>query len=486
MSQPKVVVIGAGSYFFGRPAIWAMLTSEILREGTLVLVDTNPQVLQTMMTLAQRVKTYLKTSTEIIGSTNYRDVLADADFIILTFSDRGVHFRGMDVEIAAKHGVRMCSADTIGPGGIFRAVREIPEALRIAHDAEVMAPAAWLINFVNPSTVMGITLSRFSNMRSFAICDGPHEPFYRLSFLRAMDIVSDDVLEIPAEVETKLQLDIIGINHFTWMTKFVYDGKDYLPLWQEKIAAWAKEEQEKNAYLSKGGKASDNNADAKARYNTSYAHDLMKLFGAYPTCIAHTKEYVPYYQGIGIAPIAPEPIGLFDADTRATEVAAHMAETEGYAMGTLPLENFLKAPHFSCISRYPDTPMKIKGDHATDIIESMWGKLGRSFYINTTNRGAVSNMNDDAFLELRCHADMQGITPVASGSMPRGLQGLQQQVLDSHELTACAAATFDRDLLLRALVTDPIINNIADARAIMDEMFARQRDAMDPRWYAAE
>ena len=122
-------------------------------------------------------------------------------------------------------------------------------------------------------------------------------------------------------------------------------------------------------------------------------------------------------------------------------------------------------------------------DHATDIIENMWGNLGKPFYINTANNGAVTNMAPDAFLELRCDVDINGPRPQSLGPMPRGLLGLQQQVLDTHELTAEAAVACDRDILLRAMLTDPIINNCGDAEDIVDELLAQQRDILPSAWY---
>ena len=91
---------------------------------------------------------------ELLG----RDVLKGADFVVLTFADRGVHFRGVDCEVSKKYGVYMCSGDTIGPGGIFRSLREIPKALAVAKDVRRLAPKAWLINYINPTAVLGIAL----------------------------------------------------------------------------------------------------------------------------------------------------------------------------------------------------------------------------------------------------------------------------------------------------------------------------------------
>ena len=113
----------------------------------------------------------------------------------------------------------------------------------------------------------------------------------------------------------------------------------------------------------------------------------------------------------------------------------------------------------------------------------MVGSLGAPFYINTANRGAVSNMADEAYLELLCDVDMDGPRPRPVGEMPRGLRGLSEQALDTHELTAEAVVKGDYGLLRRALMVDPLTNSIADADAILRELLAAQRDALPAHWY---
>ncbi len=464
--KPKIAVIGAGSFFFGRPVIWNMVHSPVLRKGTLALVDTNPSVLKTMKDLAERAVMETGSKVKIEASTERRQMLPGADFVVLTFSDRNAHFRGIDTEISAKYGIRMCSSDTIGPGGIFRALREIPHVLAMARDTEELAPDAWMINFVNPTTVLGIALMRCSNIRSFAICDGPHEPHSRLRVLKTAGILDDDAVFVPPEVEAKLDLRVAGVNHFTWMTVFRYDGEDYLPRWRQIIAERAAEEEEA---ISRGDSHSDSNSASKAKYNYSYALQLMDIFGAYPDRIGHTKEYVPFFQGYGVQPCKPEPLMLFDPQERQKKMDDRWAQTERYASGQLPIEQFMREG---------------KSDHATDIIESMWGGLGKTFTVNTRNEGAVANMTDDAYLELRCHLDMQGPRPLRFGSMPLGILAQQRQVLDTHELTARAAVEYDRGILLRAMMTDPIVNNIEDAKKIMEELLEAERDALPGKWFS--
>lgn len=469
MRKPKIVVIGAGSYFFGRSVILKMMKSAVLRDGVLALVDIDPGVLQTMLKLAQRVRAATGAPVKLIGSTQRREVLEGADFVVLTFSDRNAYFRGLDCRIAEKHGVRMCSGDSIGPGGIFRALREVPKALQIARDISEMAPEAWVINFVNPTAVLGIALMRHASLKSFAICDSLHEPYLRIQILQQAGILDQKTSSIPVEVEQKLDLRIAGINHFTWMTKFTYAGKDMLPSAIERLKVLSKDERTSfSAERQNNDTGNSPQIRAKAKYNWTYALKLAEVFGVVPVCISHTKEYVPFFQGTGISGNDPEPIRIFDAEQRAHEMNRQWRETEEYAEGTLSVQDFLA---------------RGKGDHAGDIIESMWGEFGKSFYINTANHGAVTNMADDAFLELRCDLDMQGPRPQPVGPFPRGILGLEQQVLDTHELTVEAAVSCSRDILLRAMLTDPLINNIEDAKCISDELFLAERDALPEKWY---
>ena len=106
MSQgPKIVVIGAGSFFFGRAVVYNMAQSPILQNGTLALVDTDPHVLKTMLNLARRAKEYSRAPFELLGSTDRRTVMKNADFVVSSFSFRNTHYRGTDVRIARKYGV---------------------------------------------------------------------------------------------------------------------------------------------------------------------------------------------------------------------------------------------------------------------------------------------------------------------------------------------------------------------------------------------
>ena len=455
IQHPKVVVIGAGSLFFGRQSIWQMVHSQHLNTGTLALVDTDPERLDKMSALAAGVIAANNVPLALEASTDRTAVLSGADFVVLSLADRTVKFRGIDCEVAERHGIRMCSGDTIGPGGIFRAMREFPAILECANDIERLCPNAWVINYVNPTTVHGLGLKRFApQLKSFALCDGLHMPHVKRRYAVKAGVISSED-EYSDEIDQRFDLRIAGVNHFTWMLRAEADGQDVVPQIAEAIRLESEQE-------------SDAHHGAKSRFNATIGYMLYQAYGYIPTCVAHTKEYVRFWQGLGKSKESLPPLSIWETEDRHELHAAMWQQVDDFVSGKIP------------ISEYMTT---FGPDHATDIIESMVGNLGKPFYVNTPNRGAVTNMADDAFLELCCDVDMDGPHPRTVGEMPAGLHGLQQQVLDAHELTAEAVATCSRALLRRAMLTDPLTSSIADADAIIEALLEAERDALPGCWF---
>ncbi len=456
MQHPKVVVIGAGSLFFGRQAIWQMVHSEHLRTGTLGLVDTDAERLEKMATLARKVVEHTGVPLAIEASVERRDVLKDADFVVLSFADRGVHFRGVDCDVSLKHGIRMCSGDTIGPGGIFRTLREFPVILVCTKDIEELCPDAWVINYINPTAVGGIGLRRYApKLKSFALCSSQQMPLIKIAYAKRAGIIETDEQFTP-EIDEKFDLRIAGVNHFTWILKADFDGRDVTGVIAEAIRREAATEGD-------GG-----DTGAKATSNDAIGYALYEIFGYTPTVVCHTKEYVRFWQGLGRS---TDPIGMLEIWQTAPRYEIHdemWRQVDGFLSGEIPIGDYMTS---------------FSPDHATDIIESMVAGLGKPFYINTFNEGAVTNMADDAFLELLCDIDMNGIRPRSVGEFPRGLRSLTEQVLDTHELTAEAAVTYRRDLLRKAMLTDPLALSIPDADAIIDELLEAEKDALPKQWF---
>ncbi|MDY7010345.1 MAG: glycoside hydrolase family 4 [Planctomycetota bacterium] len=456
MQHPKVVVIGAGSLFFGRQAVWQMIHSKHLQMGTLGLVDTNTERLEKMSALARKVVEHTDVPLAVEASVERKDVLKDADFVVLSFADRGVHFRGVDCDVSSKYGIRMCSGDTIGPGGIFRALREFPVILECTRDIEQLCPSAWVINYINPTAVGGIGLRRHTpKLKSFALCSSQHMPHIKIAYAKRAGIIKTDE-EFTGEIDKKFDLRIAGVNHFTWMLKAEFDGRDVTGAIAETIRRQAATEGD-------GG-----DTGAKAEANDAIGYALYEVFGYIPTVVGHTKEYVRFWQGLGRS---TDPVGMLDIWQTGPRYERHdemWRQVDGFLDGTIPIGDYMSS---------------FGPDHATDIIESIVADLGKPFYINTFNDGAVTNMADDAYLELLCDIDADGIRPRPVGEFPRGLRSLTEQVLDTHELTVEAAVTCRRDILRKAMLTDPLAVSIADADAMIEELLEAEKDALPKKWF---
>jgi alpha-galactosidase len=433
-----------------------MVHSPHLNTGTLALVDTDEERVEKMVRLAEMVIAHTGVSLAVEASTERKDVLSGADFVVLSFADRSVLFRGIDCQIAEKYGVRMCSGDTIGPGGIFRTMREFPVILECVRDIEALCPDAWVINYINPAATNGIGLRRYApQIKSFALCDSLHMPHVKRRYALRAGIVGDEA-DYTDEIAAKFDMRIAGVNHFTWMLKAEYEGQDMMPAIAESIRRDTVTETD-------GG-----DKGAKAKFNSAIGYTLYEIYGYVPVCVAHTKEYMRLWQGLGVTPEPIPPLSIWETEPRYERHAEMWRQVDDFISGANPIADYMTT---------------FGPDHATDIIEAMVGGLDKPFYVNTFNNGAITNMADDAFLELLCDIDMDGPRPRPAGKMPRGLRGLQEQVLDAHELTAEAVVTCDRGLLQRAMLTDPLLSSIADADAIVRELLEAERDALPACWF---
>ena len=457
MKGPKVVLIGAGSAFFGRQTIWSMVSKPALREGTLALVDVNSARLATMERIARRAIEAARVSLKLEVSTDRRKVLKGADFVTLAFAVEGVELRGLDAQVSTRQGMTMCSADTIGPGGTFRTLREVPRQNEILRDVRKLCPDAWVINWVNPTAAMGIAMMRhFPDLKSLAICDGPHNPGFDNRLIVRAGLARDEAA-VTDSLRSRVLIRSGGVNHFNWLVEMSCAGRDLLPKIRQQLL------NDVNAEHQHGGEL------PKALLTARIASQLAEAIGYPPMCIWHTQEYLPYFQGHDVHKADGLRIKEWLVGKRREWMRECWADMKALATGRRPMADFLA---------------KTKADHASDIIEAMWAGLpGKRFYINSPNRGAVPNMTDDAFLELPCVVDMNAVRPLPFGPMPRPLLGYLQRVLDEHELAVEAAVSCDRAILRKALLASMVAVSLPDVEACMNELLAREKKYLPGKWY---
>ncbi len=172
-------------------------------------------------------------------------------------------------------------------------------------------------------------------------------------------------------VADKFDFRIAGVNHYTWLIKSEYEGKDYGPTIADELRVEASKETDGGGDI--GG--------AKAKFNNTIAYELYKAFGYVNTCVGHSKEYVRFYQGHNVLPESLPSLDLWDHEPRIKRHQDMWDQVDTYINGERPISDYMT---------------EVGPDHATDIIENMVGGLGKQFFINTFNDGAVTNMAEDA------------------------------------------------------------------------------------------
>jgi alpha-galactosidase len=304
---------------------------------------------------------------------------------------------------------------------------------------------------------MGIAMMRhFPKINSLALCDCVQNPRFdddlivRAGLAKTVEDVTDAL---------RRQVKIIsgGVNHFTWLIE-MRDAKG------RDLTGRIKETLKKAAVMEHGNESVEKDPET---LTPRIAWQLARALGYAPMCTGHTQEYLPYFQGHDVHRSDALVIGPWRADLRRGWVRRHWKEMAKYASGKTPIEEFLKAN---------------TADYASEIIEAMWTGTPKRFYLNTRNNGAITNLGDDAYVEIPCVPDMHGTHPLPFGPMPRPILGYIQRVLDEHELAVEAATTCDRDVLRRAFLAGMAAVSIPDVEACMDELLRKEREYLPAAW----
>jgi len=435
MAKPKFVVVGAGSIFFTRAVAVGMCKDARFRGGTLSLVDVNPEALEVMTRLCRRIFDETGAGLTLEATTDRKVAFKDADFVVLSFSRRGVDLRETDTVIPAKYGVRQSSGDSIGPGGLFRSLRTVPAILEVARDMEAICPDAWAFNYVNPSTIMGGALNRCTKLKSLAICDGVTLPDTLLGLL--------DRVGIPREAADEVTMKIGGINHFSWMTEFRYQGRDMMPDLLCSIKAHPE------AYASKA------------------VEQILETFGWYSLVGGHMVEFLPYYQGHGSNPAESYTNYIFEIDERRKWMREFNAEIRRQAAGEEPIDGLIR-------DTKPDLAIRLAG--------AVLDNAGERHFVNFPNRGHIANLPDEAIIELPAHIYADRFEGKIFGEMPPVLRSWMLRIIDTQELTLEAALTGSRQALRQALIADPMTVSIEDAEHIIDELLREEKDDLPEMW----
>lgn len=406
MPGPKIAFIGAGSTVFAKNLMGDILSFPELSESTLALMDIDEERLKTSEIVAHRVARTLNANPTIQATTNRREALDGADYVICMIQVAGYKpGTVIDFEIPKKYGLRQTIADTLGIGGIMRGLRTIPVLIDIALDMEQVCPDALFINYVNPMAMNQWALSRASRIKTVGLCHSVQHTAWQLS----QDI------NVPLEV---IDYVVAGINHMAFYLKFAHreTGEDLYPRLHQVIEE---------------GRVPPWN---RVRY------DLFKRLGYFVTeSSEHLSEYVPYY----IKRDRPDLIERFGIplDEYIRRCEAQIADWDRMRA---EFEN-------------SDEPIEIRRsvEYGSLIIHSMETGTPRVVYANVPNDHLIDNLPQGCSVEVPCLVDGNGVQPTRIGSLPPQLAALIQTNVNVQALTVEAALTCKREYIYHAAMLDP-------------------------------
>lgn len=419
--MPKIVFLGAGSTVFAKSVLGDSLLTEALADAHIALVDIDPERLDDSRRMMENINRTLGGKATIEAFLDRRQALPGADYIVNAIQVGGYEpSTVIDFEVPKKYGLRQTIADTLGIGGIFRALRTIPVMMGFARDIEELCPQAWLLTYSNPMAMLTGAMLRGSAVKTVGLCHSVQG--CAAGLCRKLDLPTDD-----------LQWQVAGINHQGWLLELTRHGEDLYP--EVKRRAFQPEYFRKDA----------------VRF------EVMRQFGYYVTeSSEHTAEYLPYF----IKAAHPElieryRIPLDEYPRRCVSQIEEWKQMRAELVTDKPLEH------------------QRTGEYASYIMEAM--ETGKLVKIggNVLNRGTITNLPADACVEVPCLVDRNGVQPCYVGALPPQLAAVNMTNINVQEMTIQAALTGKREHIYQAALLDPHTAaelTIDEIRGLVDDL----------------
>ncbi len=431
----KVAFIGAGSVVFAKTLICDILQNPVLAGSTISLMDIDPARLKVAEVLARKVVNQLGVPAKVEATLNLKEACRGARYAITMIQVGGYRPATVtDFEIPKKYGLRQTIADTLGVGGVFRALRTIPELLKVGRTLrDVGAADPLLLNYSNPMAMNMWAIDRAVGVPAVGLCHSVQGTSRQLASYAGLDY---------KDVGYK----VAGVNHIAFFLEFTYRGRDAYPLLFQ-------------AMDDPGVFARD-----KVRF------EMMRRLGYFVTeSSEHFAEYCPYFIQHGDAVID--------------------------AFG-IPLDEYLRRCE-SIISTWKDTEKRMLEDdrdvtigksveYGSQIINAMESGDPVVVYGNVPNRNLITNLPNGCCVEVPCLVDRQGLQPTVIGDLPPHLAGFIRTNVNVQELVVEAALTGKREHIYHAVMLDPhtaSVLTLDQIWAMCDELIeAHQRDGFLPQF----
>ena len=448
----KIAYIGGGSMNWA----WEMMSDlalEPLLSGEVKLYDTDRDAAKANEIIGNRLKDEpgaSKWDYAAVGSL--RDALTGADFVVISILPGTFDEMESDVHLPEKYGIYQSVGDTTGPGGIVRAMRTIPMFAEMAEAIKAYAPGAWVINYTNPMSVCTSALYKvFPDIKAFVCC---HEVFHSQHLF--MKMIKEEY-GINVGDKSEIKLNVIGVNHFTWITRASYKTYDLMPLYEK----YAKKYAETGMVLNE----SDTDENNFFRNINKVAFDLYNRYGVVP-CAGdrHIAEFMPPWYlknpetvkkwGFDLTPVCHRKKGRAEKlDKRARIVSGE--------------EKF---------------EIKHSGEEGAEQMKALLGYGGLFTNVNVPNIGQAEGLPRGAVIETNAVFEKNWLAPVFAGKLPDAVNQIVYKHAANQLMLTDAALKKDAGLAFHAFLNDNLTNiDIKDAEELFYKMLDNTKKYL-PGW----
>lgn len=421
----KIAVIGGGSSYTPELMEGIINHKDSLPVTEVVLIDIpeGQEKVSINTAFAKRMAEKAGLPISVRYTLDRREGLKDASFVIAQIRVGGLDAREKDERIPLKYDV--IGQETTGPGGFFKALRTIPVMLSICRDMEEVCKDAWLINFTNPSGIITEAILKNTKVKCIGLCNVSINMRY-------------DAAERLSVSPDELDCRFIGLNHLSVMNHAYYQGKDSI---LDAVSVENTESVVKNIQK-------DAEMDAVAKELGCLLSPYMQYFYTEKEALQHEKMEAIGLTGTRAAQVKEVEKNLFECykDINLREKPAALAKRGGarYSMAAICL------------------------------IDSIYNDTNDVQVVDVFNNGIIPQLPDDVVIEVNCRIGRNGAAPLAS-DVPASVLGLIGQVKAYEEYTIEAAITGDRNKALIALLNNPLIHDVRDAKGILNELLEAHR-----------
>ena len=440
----KITFIGAGSTMFARNLLCDIFSFPELRDICVTLQDIDEARLDLTHQLAATLIQQEGYPTKLEKTTNQREALKGADFVIIMFQVGGLEAYKIDKEIPLKYGIDQTVGDTLGPGGVFRGIRTIPALINICKDMEEVCPGAILLNYANPMAALMWAVNKATSIQSVGLCHSVQATTRQLAgYIGAGPWENYPFTEedwevfFYAQVPENINFLCAGINHQAWYLKYEVDGEDAYP---------------------KMFKAAE---DPKCYEADAVRFEIMKHFGYFVTeSPNHMSEYVPYFRK------NPEMVKRFVK--RRWDYYDICVQRKGLTDEAIHRQ----------VSGQDKIEVKPSVEYGSRIIHSV--VTGNEIRINgnVNNDGLISNLPNGCCVEVPCLIDRNGINPCYVGELPPQLAAINRTNVNVQSLIVEAALNRDKEAACHAVMVDPLSSallTLDEIRKMVDELFTAEK-----------